>query len=81
MLIVGGDWAGAPQIFLLHVAINLHLLAGNANPWIHLVSAVSGDVPGAGVLHRLWAGLENVGPGPNLRWVRSGFALLRVGVP
>lgn len=81
MPIVAGDWAGTPEIFLLHFAIDLHLFTGDANPWIHLVSAAPGDVPGAGVLHRLWAGLEDVGPGPDLRRVCSRVALLCIGVP
>jgi len=55
--------------------------AGAANSRLRLLSTAPPHVPRPRVLHRLWAGLQVLGPGPGLRGLRRWAALLRDGVP
>jgi len=54
--------------------------AGAANSSLRVLSTAPPHVPRSGVLHRLWPGLQVLGPGPGLGGLRCWATLLRDGV-
>ncbi|KAJ0040231.1 hypothetical protein Pint_26600 [Pistacia integerrima] len=75
-----GHGPGAAEVFLRYIAVHVCVFTGSSNARLRVVLVAASDVFDSRVFDRLWAGLEDVGPGPNVCGLCGWASLLRGGV-
>jgi len=68
------------QVFILYFAVHVSVPAGAADSRLRVLFAAPPHVSRPRLLHRLWAKLQVLGPGPGIGGLRCWAALLRDGV-